>query len=123
MKKLLNNLEVAALFLYLHGPARAATIQKAMHRFITGKKPFGAFRAYGEYFRPNHTTYGDSIPASRYVVHTASMRNIKTALWYRDDVSLIWSLTNLGVAKAKAAKAKLEAGANCRIKSKFFEEV
>jgi hypothetical protein len=113
----LNNLEVACLFLLLHGPARAATIQKAMWRYIKG--PIvgpGPFRWYAEYFRPNHTTYGDSIPASRYVTHTASMRNVKTALWHRDDETLMWSLTELGKAKAYGAKWKLETGKNCRIR-------
>jgi hypothetical protein len=111
----LNNLEVACLFLLLNGPARAVTIQKAMFTFIKG--PIvgpGPFRWYSEYFRPPHTAGYNS--GSRYTMTSLVRKNVRTALWWRDEKTMMWALTALGKAKAYSAKWKLEQDKNCRIK-------
>ena len=113
--RLLNNLEVAALFLLLNGPARAVTIQKAMYAMIKGKNPPKPFRWYSEYFRPCNSYY-KGILASRYVVTTEDNHNAKTALWCRDEKTLMWTLTGLGKTIAYGATWTLEHDKHCRIK-------
>ena len=92
----LKNTEAGCLFLHLFGPQRAATVQRAMYVTRHGKLPPRGSNHNSEYFRPKHCTYGDGIPASRYVVTSDDRRNAKTALWCRDNRTMQWNLTERG---------------------------
>jgi hypothetical protein len=96
----LNLLEIAALYLHEHGPARAASIQRHMYLTKWGQPTPEGSNYYNQYFRVK----GTFTDASRYVLNGGSAA---TALWRRDDTTMLWSLTERGKRKAERAREKL----------------
>jgi hypothetical protein len=108
----LKNIEIAAMYLLLHGPARAHLIQKAIYMYRHGNKMWPKrSNYYNEYFRSCHTR-GYNL-GCRYVYERG---NERTALWKRNEESKVWTLTPRGLVLACIVVERLETASGAKIK-------